>query len=103
MDWLKSEEGDFEVNASWDWKPVEVHQEGAELDRDLEHILFSKAFVILSGLFILLSKLTPIWKQIPFFNSRFLFLIIIIRIVICPLVYSDRALIQLPLYTDYIP
>ena len=33
------QEGNFEVNASWDWKPVEVFQKGeGELVRDLEHV-----------------------------------------------------------------
>ena len=26
VEWLKSQEGNLEVNASWDWKPVEVFQ-----------------------------------------------------------------------------
>ena len=28
MEWLKSQEGNFEVNPSRDWKPVEVFQKG---------------------------------------------------------------------------
>ena len=53
MEWLKSQESNFEVNPSWDWKPVEVFQKGgcaetgsqwrcfkrgAVLDRDLENV-----------------------------------------------------------------
>ena len=38
VEWLKSQEGNFEMNSSRDWKPVEVFQKGAVLDRDLEHV-----------------------------------------------------------------